>query len=93
MSNAIITFKIMPESPDVDLEAVKEEAMNVAKENGAKGDMQSDINPIAFGLKELLIYAMYEVSDSADFDGIAEKMQAIEGVNSAEIAKMDLAMG
>ncbi len=93
MANAIITFKIMPESPDVDLEVVKEQALKIASEQGAKGSMQSNIVPLAFGLKQLDLLAMYEVGDDVDFDTIASKFLTIEGVQSAEVAKMDLAMG
>jgi len=39
-----------------------------------------------------MVLAMYEV-EGGDFDGTAAKMGEIEGVQSAEIAKMDLALG
>jgi elongation factor 1-beta len=92
MAKAIITFKLMPESPDVDLEAIREKAMAIAKAAGAIGEMQSKLEPIAFGLKAVMVLAMYDVEGS-DFDAIAEEMGAIEGVQSAEVAKMDLALG
>ena len=92
MAKAIITFKLMPESPDVDLEAIKTKALEIAQEAGSIGQMQTKIEPIAFGLKAVLILAMYDV-EGADFDGIAQKMSEIEGVQSAEVAKMDLALG
>lgn len=92
MAKAIITFKIMPESPDVDLESVKEKAMQIAKEMGAIGDMQSQIEPVAFGLKMLKVLAMYDV-EGGKFDDVAEKMNELEGVQSAEVFKMDLALG
>ena len=82
----------MPESPDVDLEAVKDQAMEIAEKAGAIGQMQFKIEPFAFGLKVVGVMAMYDV-DGADFDGIAQKMGQIEGVQSAEVAKMDLALG
>ena len=93
MANGIITFKIMPESPDVDFEAIKDKALEIAKEKGAKGEMQSKIEPLAFGLQQVLIYAMYEMSDGQDFDKISDEMKKIEGVSMAEIINMDLAMG
>ena len=92
MGKAIITFKLMPESVEVDLEPIKEKALKIAEEAGAVGQMQSRIEPIAFGLKAVMILAMYEV-EGADFDGTAAKMGELEGVQSAEIAKMDLALG
>jgi len=93
MANAIITFKIMPESPDVDFEAIEKKGKEIAKEKGAKGEMQSKIEPLAFGLKQVLIYAMYEMEDGKDFDEISGEMKKIEGVSEAEIINMDLAMG
>ncbi len=45
-----------------------------------------------FGLKAVLVMAMYEVEGS-DFDGIAARMQEIPEVQSAEVARMDLALG
>ena len=92
MAKAIITFKLMPESVDVDLEPIKEKALEIAKEAGAIGQMQSRIEPIAFGLKAILVIAMLEVV-GGDFDGIAAKMGELEGVQSSEVAKMDLALG
>lgn len=92
MAKAIITFKLMPESPDVDLEAIREAALQIAQEAGSIGQMQTKIEPIAFGLKAVLVLAMYDV-EGADFDAIAEQMSGIEGVQSAEVAKMDLALG
>jgi len=83
----------MPESPDTDLEAIKEQAFNIAKEEGSKGEMQAEIIPIAFGLKALHVLAMYEVKEGKDFDEIAAKMKELDGVQSAEVFKMDLAMG
>lgn len=92
MAKAIITFKLMPESPDADRAPIKEQALAIAKENGAIGEMQSKEDPIGFGIVAVLVLAMYNV-DNADFDGIAAKMAKIPGVESAEVAKMDLALG
>jgi len=92
MAKAIITFKIMPESPDTDRKLIAETALKIAKENGAIGQMQSKEDPIGFGLVAVLILAMYDV-DTSDFEAIAEKMRSIPEVESAEVAKMDLALG
>ena len=92
MAKAIITFKLMPESPDEDFAAIEAKALLIAKENGSIGQMQSKLEPIAFGLKAVMVMAMYEVGN-ADFEAIANKMAEIPGVQNAEIAKMDLALG
>ena len=92
MAKAIITFKLMPESPEVDLAPIKEKALGIAKEAGSIGEMQVKEEPIAFGLKAVLVIVMYEVEGS-DFDKIAIEMGKIEHVKSSEVAKMDLALG
>ena len=92
MARAVITFKLMPESPEVDLEPIKRKAEQIAQDAGSIGEMQVKEEPIAFGLKAVLVLAMYEV-EGADFDAIAARMKDIEHVQSAEVAKMDLALG
>ncbi|MBT3836626.1 elongation factor 1-beta [Candidatus Woesearchaeota archaeon] len=92
MGKAVVTFKIMPEGVEVDLGPIKEKAEKIARDAGAIGQMQVKEDPIAFGLKAVLVLGMYEVEGS-DFEKVAEEMQKIEHVQSAEIAKMDLALG
>ena len=92
MSKAIITFKLMPTSPEVDLEPIKEKARTIAQSHKSIGEMQVKEEPIAFGLKAVLVMVMYEVEGS-DFDKIAIEMGKIEDVQSSEVAKMDLALG
>ena len=92
MAKAVITFKLMPESVEIDLKPIAKKALAIARESGAIGEMQSREEPVAFGLKAILILAMYDV-EGADFEGIAQKMSEIDGVQNAEVAKMDLALG
>ena len=92
MAKGIVTFKLMPEAVEVDLEPIKEKALAIAKEHNSIGEMQAKEEPIAFGLKAVLILAMYDM-EGTDFEAIAAKMGELEGVQSAEVAKMDLALG
>ena len=82
----------MPESPDVDLSPIKKKAEEIVKENGALGATQVKEDTIAFGLKAVLVMGMFTVEDK-DFDAIAAAMNKIPGVQSAEVSKMDLALG
>jgi len=92
MAKAVVTFKLMPEAPDVDLASIKKKALAIAKDAGSIGQMQAKEEPIAFGLVAILILAMFEV-EGTEFDAIAEKMGKVAGVQSSEVAKMDLALG
>lgn len=93
MGNAIVTFKIMPESPETDIESVESAAIKVVTEAGCKGESKTQVEPLAFGLKQIKLLSMFEVKDDNDFEGIAEKLAEIEGVQSAEMLSADLAMG
>ena len=93
MANTIITFKVMPESPDVDLEAIKKKVVAIATAEGAKGNVATEIQPIAFGLSALKVLGMYGDENGIDADAIAAKMAEVENVQTAEVEKVDLAMG
>jgi translation elongation factor aEF-1 beta len=93
MANAIVTFKLMPTSPDVDCDSIVEKAKAIATETGAKGNVAHEVKPIAFGLKEIIIIGMYEMSEDFASDSVADKMSEIEGVSNAEVQNVDLAMG
>ena len=92
MAKAIITFKVMPGDAGIDLEPIKEAIQKIAKEKGAIGEMLVEEQPIAFGLKAVILRVMYEV-ENGDFDGIAAEMQEVENVQTAEVAGMDLPLG
>ncbi|MFT4304246.1 MAG: hypothetical protein ACMXYG_06790 [Candidatus Woesearchaeota archaeon] len=92
MSRAIITFKVMPEDAGVDLESIKAECKKIAQEAGSIGEMLIEEQPIAFGLKAVIVKAMYDV-EGGDFDAIAQKMSTIDRVQTADVAGMDLPLG
>ncbi|WP_440949735.1 elongation factor 1-beta [Methanosphaerula subterraneus] len=84
MGSVALILKVMPESPDVDLEALK--AAMRAKVPSIQ-DIQEE--PIGFGLKALKVMAV--VSDQGgETDAIEEAISTIEGVERAEIAELTL---
>ncbi len=92
MANAIVTIKIMPENPEVDLGGVEEKAKKHIEEYAGKGDTKTEIEPIAFGLKALKItFIMDENLGSPD--ELEEKLSGLEGVNSAETIDVRRAVG
>jgi len=92
MANAIITVKIMPESPEADLTKVEEEAKKLIADFAGEGETKSEQVPVAFGLKAINnIFVMDESKGSPD--PVAEKIAAMEGVNSAEITDVRRAIG
>lgn len=92
MGTAVVTVKVMPESPEIDLEKIQEEVAKIVREFAGDRDTKATIEPVAFGLKCLnFIFVMDENLGSPDV--VAEKVETLEGVNSAEISDVRRAIG
>ena len=85
MGIAGIKIKIMPSSPDTDLEEIKEKAKAIVEEKGGKNREYKE-EPIAFGLKAVI--AFFELSEEIESEGIEEALNSIKGVSSAQIIDM-----
>lgn len=90
MANVIITIKIMPESPDVDLSAVEANAKKEVEKWGNVGKVE--VVPIAFGLKALNIMFIMD-EKKGDVEALEKKLSQISGVNSAEVTDVRRAVG
>lgn len=91
MAKVIVTVKVMPEDPDVNLDEVKQKAEEVIK--SFEGMMnRTEIEPVGFGLKALIIvFAVDEKKGSPD--PIAEAIAKVQGVRSAEVTMVSRALG
>ena len=86
MGKAIVTLKIMPESPSTDLTKLQKEATEKIK--AGKGTVgKVEFEPIAFGLKSLNIIFLID-EETGKTEEIAEACQKLPGVSSAEITDM-----
>lgn len=91
MGTAIITIKIMPKSPDIDLNNITEQAKAIIAEKGGEVGKE-EIEPIAFGLKALkLTYVIDEALGGTD--ATEEALVGLEGVQSAEVVDVRRALG
>jgi elongation factor 1-beta len=83
MGNVVLILKVMPESPDVDREALKEAIRAAATAD----DIQEE--PIGFGLVALKVAVV--VPDRAGApDEVERALQKIEGVGSVDIIESTL---
>lgn len=91
MAQVVITFRIMPETVEVNLTKLKEEATKLI--NAAGGDVgRSAIEPIAFGLNSLnLIFVWPEQKGSTD--KLEESIKKIKGVMNVEVTDVRRAIG
>ena len=81
MGNVMITYKIMPEGTESDLERIREDIKNIVEEHGNfKG---SNEEKVAFGLKAII--ARIVIPDEGGIvDKIEEKLEEIEDVQSVK---------
>ena len=85
MGIAGIKIKLMPESPESNLEEIKEKARAIVEKKGGK-NREYDEEPIAFGLKAII--AFFELSEDIESGEIEEALNSIEGVSSAQVIDM-----
>ncbi|MDD5193566.1 MAG: elongation factor 1-beta [Candidatus Nanoarchaeia archaeon] len=90
MGKAILKIKIMPESPDSDLEKIEIKAKEVIEEENGT-NLRFEIEPIAFGLNAVNVIFIRD--ESLDSDILTDKLKKIKQVNSAEIVDFRRAIG
>lgn len=95
MAVAVVTIKVMPVSPEVNLDEIKEKvqaAIRAFTNRNDPADQKVEIEPVAFGLKALkIIFTMDEAQGSPDV--IEDQITAIEGVQSFEVTDVRRAVG
>lgn len=92
MPQVVVTLKIMPKSPEVDLGNIETEAKTKILDFSQTKEIKTEQEPIAFGLKALkIIFVMDE--DKGSTDSLEEQIKAISGVNSVDIVDVRRAIG
>ncbi|MEM5872421.1 MAG: elongation factor 1-beta [Candidatus Aenigmatarchaeota archaeon] len=81
MGNVAITLKILPESPEIDLERLKQDISKKIKVQDVK------VEPIAFGLKALKILV---IAPDEGSDKIESEIKSIKGVSEVEVESVTL---
>jgi len=85
-----VIVKIMPESPETDLDIVKGKVTEVLEAEGAK-NISYEEKPLAFGLKEL--HTKMAWPEEQETETIIEKVKTVEGVSEADIIDYRRAFG
>jgi elongation factor 1-beta len=85
VGSVAVTFRIMPEDADVDLESIKGRVRKVL--GGALRDMKEQ--PVAFGLKAIVAVAVVRDSEGGS-DQFEQSLAALPGVGSVETVDVTL---
>ena len=82
MGEVLTTMKIMPDSPDIDLEAIKSTIESSMPEGARIKEISEE--PIAFGLVAVILQFITEDGEGGS-EPVEEMVQGIDGVASIEI--------
>ncbi|MAG11166.1 elongation factor 1-beta [Candidatus Pacearchaeota archaeon] len=91
MGITLIKIKLMPASPDANIEEIKRKAKEIIEANKGKS-VSFEEQPIAFGLKAV-IAGFEQNEDDGKLEPIEEGLRKIENVSSAEVTDMRRAFG
>ncbi len=92
MANIVVTMKIMPQSPDVNLKWVAGQASRLIKDFAGSEVGKVEEEPIAFGLKALKLYFVMDESKGST-QSLEEKIAGIAGVSSVEVVDVRRTIG
>ena len=78
MANVVVTLRIMPQDTSVNLSDIESEAKKEIVEFCNSREFKTEIEPIAFGLKALIIFFVMEESKGST-EELEKKISHIEG--------------
>lgn len=90
MGMVIVKIKIMPISPEVNLEEIELKAKEIIEKSEGKGSKFEKV-PIAFGLNALTVF--FGWPEEKELENLEKELRTIENVNSVEIVDMRRAIG
>ena len=87
---AIIKIKLMPSSPETNLEEIKEKTKKLIESKEGKG-VKFEEEAIAFGLKAVIVFFLWE--EEKELEPLENSLEKIENVNSVQTIDMRRAIG
>jgi elongation factor 1-beta len=92
MAKVIMTWKVMPENSETNLEDIKVEVKKVIEgfDGIINGEMTEE--PLAFGLKFVKVSFAYD-EDKGTTDDLEEELSSGEFIQSVEVLSVGRAMG
>jgi elongation factor 1-beta len=92
MASVVVTLRIMPNNPEIDLSKIEESAKKEIVGFCNSQEFKTKVQPVAFGLKALeVIFVMPE--DKGSTEELEKKISALEGVESVEVTDVRRAIG
>jgi elongation factor 1-beta len=90
MGTAVVKIRIMPLSPESNLEKIKLNVQEKIENKGGKG-CKFEEKPIAFGLKAVEVF--FGWPEEQEVDSLEKELSEIDEINSIEILDIRRAVG
>ena len=90
MGIAAVKIKIMPTSPDINLEEIKTTTKELIEKMGGK-NCSFEQEPIAFGLEAII--AFFAWPEELELENLEQSLNGVEGINSIQVIDMRRALG
>ncbi len=92
MANVVVSMRIMPTNPSVDLHKLETEAKKEIVKFCSSQEFKTEIQPVAFGIKAvMIIFVMDEKIGSTE--ALEGKVAQLRGVESVEVTDVRRAVG
>lgn len=92
MAKAVVTFKIMPDDVEADLDAIQEAALKKIVEFSENEETKVSREPVAFGLEAIkIIFVMDEGKGNPE--DLEQTIQGLDGIMSCECTDVRRAIG
>ena len=91
MAKVVVTLRIMPESPDVDLNNLEKKVLKKIKDIIGDTETKVEIEAIGFGLNALKV--LFVMDENKKVDVIEEGVKKIKDVQSVDVTDVRRAIG
>lgn len=86
----IVKIKLMPSSPEVNIEKIKEKIKKLIETEGGKS-VKFEEEPIAFGLKAVMVFFLWD--EEKELEELENSLGKIKNINSVQVIDMRRAIG
>lgn len=86
----IVKIKLMPSSPETNLEEIKEKTKKLIESEDGKG-VKFEEELIAFGLKAVIVFFLWD--EEKELEPLENSLEKIENVNSVQTIDIRKAIG
>lgn len=91
MAKVVVTLKIMPDSPKVNLDVLQKAALKKIKDSIGDTETKVEKEAIGFGLNALKI--LFVMDENKNVDVIEESVRKIKNVQSVDVIDVRRAIG